>query len=91
MIVLKQLTASLYLMHFLYRKLNDMVKQIAQYRIFSIVGLKSAYHQIPLNIEVRKYTAFEACGGLYPFTRHPIGVTNGVTCFQRAILQFVEE
>ena len=71
--------------------INDLVNQIAQYRVFSTVDLKSAYHQIPLNLEDRKYTAFEACGGLYQFTRLPFGVTNGVSCFQRAIMQFVEE
>ena len=67
------------------------MNEIAQYRVFSTVDLKSAYHHIPLNIKDRKYTAFEACGGLYQFTRLPFGVTNGISCFQRAVMQFVEE
>ena len=71
--------------------INDLVNEIAQFRVFSTVDLKSAYHQIPLKAEDRKYTAFEASGGLYQFTRLPFGVTNGVACFQRTIMQFIEE
>ena len=63
--------------------ISELVNQIAQFRVFSTVDLKSAYHQIPLREEDKAYTAFEASGGLYQFTRLPFGVTNGVACFQR--------
>ena len=39
----------------------------------------------------KPYTAFEANGNLYQFTRIPFGVTNGVAVFQRAIDKFVKE
>ena len=71
--------------------INDLVNQIAQFRVFSTVDLKSAYHQIPLREEDKVYTAFEASAGLYHFTRLPFGVTNGVACFQRIMTQFVQE
>ena len=71
--------------------INELVNQIAQFRVFSTVDLKSAYHQIPLREEDKFYTAFEASAGLYQFTRLPFGVTNGVACFQRIMTQFVQE
>ena len=71
--------------------INELVNKIAQFRVFSTVDLKSAYHQIPLKPEDRKYTAFEASGGLYQFTRLPFGVTNCVACFQRTMIQLIKE
>ena len=62
-----------------------MVNKIAKYKIFSTLDLRSAYHQVPLRNEDKPYTAFEACGTLYQFTRIPFGVTNGVASFQRII------
>ena len=70
-------------------RINDTVNEIAQYRVFK--DLQSAYHQIPLKNEDKPYTAFEAKGGLYQFTRLPFGVTNGVACFQREMMKFVQK
>ena len=64
-------------------RIDDQVNKIAQYKIFSKIDLKSAYHQVPLNQQDKKFTAFEANGALYQFTRMPFGVTNGVSSFQR--------
>lgn len=59
--------------------------------MFSTIDLRSAYHQVPIKQEDKSYTAFEACGRLYQFTRVPFGVTNGVACFQRIMDSFIEE
>ena len=67
------------------------INEMAQYRVFSTIDLKSAYHQITLREEDKPYTAFEADGGLYQFCRVPFGVTNGVAVFQRQMDSFVEE
>ena len=40
---------------------------------------------MPIQDKEKIYTAFEADGQLYQFTRVPFGVTNGVACFQRVI------
>ncbi|CAK1591212.1 unnamed protein product [Parnassius mnemosyne] len=70
--------------------IESMVSNVAKYNYFSQIDLKSAYHQVPILETERKYTAFEACGALYQFTRIPFGVTNGVAAFQRT-LQFIIE
>ena len=72
-------------------KINDLVNDIAQYRVFSTKDLRSAYHQVPLNEEDKQYTAFEARSSLYDFTCLPFWVTNGVACFQREMMKFVEQ
>jgi hypothetical protein len=72
-------------------RIDELVNQIAQYRVFSTIDLRSAYHQVPLKDEDKPYTAFEARGCLYQFTRLPFGVTNGVACFQREMVKFVQE
>ncbi|KFD61358.1 hypothetical protein M514_12069, partial [Trichuris suis] len=53
--------------------------------------LKSAYHQVPLHPRDKPFTAFEAAGGLYQFTRVPFGVTNGIAYFQRTIDLFIKD
>ena len=58
-------------------------------RVFSTIDLRSAYHQVPLRQEEKPYTTFKASVGLYQFPRVPFGVTNGVTCFQREMTDFV--
>ncbi|KRZ59977.1 Retrovirus-related Pol polyprotein from transposon 17.6 [Trichinella nativa] len=72
-------------------KIDTLVQTIAKYRVFSTIDLKSAYHQIPIPNDEKLYTAFEADGSLYQFTRIPFGVTNGVACFQRVINSFIKK
>ena len=64
---------------------QKMIQDISQYKYYSTFDLKSAYHQIPIRDEDSTYTAFEADGQLWEFTRVPFGVTNGVSAFQRTI------
>ena len=61
----------------------DMINEISQYTVFSTLDLKSAYYQVPINPDDRKYTAFEADGNLYQFKRLPVGVTKGGSASQR--------
>ena len=41
-------------------RINDLVNGIAQYRVFSTINLRSAYHQVPFKDEDKQDTAFEA-------------------------------
>ena len=72
-------------------RIDNYVNDLAKYNYFSKIDLKSAYHQVPLREEDKKFTAFEANGGLYQFKRMPFGVTNGVPCFQRTMDEFVRD
>ena len=71
--------------------MHDQVTQISEYKYYSHLDLTSAYHQLPLHESERIYTAFEAQGNLYEFTRVPFGVTNGPPIFQREIDNCIRE
>ena len=66
-------------------RIEDQVAELSKCKFFSTLDLKSAYYQVPIPLEDRKYTGFEALGNLYQFTRMLLGVTNGVSAFQRII------
>ena len=72
-------------------RLDKMVETISTYKKYSTLDLQSAYHQVPLKMTDKPYTAFEACGNLYQFRRIPFGVTNGVACFQRTMNNIIEK
>ena len=72
-------------------RIDDQVYKIANYKVFSTLDLQSAYHQIPILCEDKKFTAFEATGKLYQFTRLPFGSTNAVAAFQREMDILIEE
>ena len=71
--------------------IDETVNKIGQYRVFSTIDLKSAYHQVPLREEDKQYTAFEASNRLYQFRRIPFGVTNGVAAFQKIMNDFISD
>ena len=71
-------------------RIDDMCNSLSKYKVFSFLDLESSYHQIPIPESDRPYTAFEANGELYQFTRVPFGVTNGVAVFQRTINDFIK-
>jgi hypothetical protein len=72
-------------------RIDSLVEKVSKYQVFSTVDLKSAYHQISLQESDKPYTAFEANGSLYQFTRLPFGVTNGVAVFQRIIDEVIKD
>ena len=71
--------------------IDEQISEIAKGAVFSTLDLKSAYYQLPLHQEDRSFTAFEAGGKLYQYTRLPFGVTNGVLFFQRFIDCLIEK
>ena len=66
-------------------KIDEMVYEIAQYKVFSTIDLCSAYYQIPLSEKDRIHTAFKADGKLWQFTRMPFGFMNRSAVFQRKV------
>ena len=72
-------------------RIDDMVNELSKYNVFSTFDLRNAYHQIKLRESERKYTAFEANGKLYEFTRIPLGAKNDVAKFQRKMCEFIAD
>src|SRR5215469_15336979 len=66
--------------------IEDLINKVFTYKVFSTIDLKSAYHCVPLHKDDKKFTAFEADGKLYQFTRLSFGLTNGVSCFQNDLI-----
>lgn len=72
-------------------RIHEMVHNLAKFKVFSKLDLKSAYYQIPLREDEKLYTAFEADGQLYQYNRIPFGLTNSVAVFQRAINSIISD
>ena len=72
-------------------RIDELINEIAKSKYYSTVDLKSAYYQVPLATEDRKFTAFEANGKLFQYCRMPFGVTNGVSTFQQIIYNIIEK
>ena len=70
-------------------KRNEMVNSIVKYKVFSTTDLRSAYYQVPLAQEDTPFATLETDGKLWQYTRVPFGPTNGVSCFQRKMDNFV--
>ena len=65
--------------------MQDIVRRIAQYKVYSTLNLTSAYHQVELPSSDRLYTAFQADESLWQWKRMPFGLTNAVPCFPRIV------
>ena len=48
------------------------VEKMGGHALYSIIDSASAFHQVPLSEESRKYTAFEAESGHYEYLRMPM-------------------
>ena len=72
-------------------RIHELMNEIAKSKYYSTVDLKSAYYQVPLETEDRKFTAFKGNGKLYQYCCMPFGVTNGVSTFQRIINNPIEK
>ena len=65
--------------------MRNVINNVAQYEWFSKIDLRSAYDQVPILLEEKMFTAFEANGRLHQFTRIPFEWKNAVTYFHRVI------
>ena len=50
-------------------RVDELINEIAKSKYYSTVDLKSAYYQVSLATEDRKFTAFEANEKLYQYCR----------------------
>lgn len=65
---------------------NHTLDKLKDAHYLSTVDIKSAYWQVPVSEESRKYTAFTVPGqGLFQFRRMPFGLHNAPATWQRLI------
>ena len=65
--------------------ITDMLNALNGSRVFSTIDLSAGFHQIPIEEECRKYTAFSTLSGHWEFNRVPYGLTNSPPWMQRNI------
>lgn len=64
-------------------RIDTILDQLGKAKYFSTLDLMSGFHQIPLEDESRKYTAFSTTKGHYQFKRLPFGLNISPNSFQR--------
>ena len=70
--------------------IDELLSIVSNWKWYSYIDLKFAYHQLRLRKAEQPLRAFEANGKLYQFTRLAFGVTNGVPAFQRTIDKIID-
>ena len=69
-------------------RIDEILDALSEAKVFSIVDATSGYHQIAMNEEDIKKTAFSWKGQLYEYTRMPFGLCNAPATFQ-AVMDIV--
>lgn len=72
-------------------EINEVLSHLGGNRFFSVIDLKSGFHQIPLREEDIEKTAFSINNGKFEFTRLPFGLKNAPSIFQRALDDILRE
>ena len=67
--------------------IQNMIRRIGEKRpkYFAVMDLTSGYHQAPLSLNSRKYTAFICFLGLFEWLRVPMGLKGAPSYFQRVL------
>lgn len=71
--------------------IENTVSQLAQYKYFCTIDLRSAYHQIPQHAKVGPYTDFQFGGQLLHFARMLFGVNNVFAYFQKEMDEYFKK
>jgi hypothetical protein len=66
-------------------RIEDIFSRLEGGTTFSKLDLSSAFQQIPLNKDSRKYTTINTSKGLFQYTRLPFGICSAPSIFQRVM------
>lgn len=72
-------------------EINEVLSNLGSSKYFTVLDLKSGFHQIPLRQCDIEKTAFSVNNGKYEFTRLPFGLKNAPSIFQRALDDILRE
>ena len=66
-------------------RIQDVLDRLSGSTTFSLIDLKAGFHQIPMDPDSVKYTAFCTHAGLFEYLRMPFGLKTAPGVFQRAM------
>lgn len=66
-------------------EINEVLTNLGENKYFSVLDLKSGFHQIHIRESDIEKTAFSINNGKYEFLRLPFGTKNGPEIFQRVL------
>ena len=62
--------------------IDEILDHLGNAKFFSALDLSSGFHQIPMNKDSKKYTAFSTPQGHFHYNRMPFGLKNAPATFQ---------
>lgn len=71
--------------------ITEVLAQLGNNKFFSVLDLKSGFHQIPLKESDIEKTAFSINNGKFEYTRLAFGLKNAPAIFQRALDDILHE
>lgn len=65
------------------QNIDDILSQLGNAKFFSALDFSSGFHQIPMDVTSKKYTAFSRPQGHFQYNRVLFGLKNVPATFQR--------
>ena len=87
----RRLNKELELVTFPLPNIQEMLVSLGEAKIFSTLDLKSAFHQIPLSEESKKYTAFSVNSQKFEYEVLPFGLTTSPAVYQSLMSMVLQD